>query len=82
MTPVEDEHDMSKFWDKVLECDHKNFTTHYPYVSCSTPYCSAQEVHCKDCGVFIESCGCMSNNGMSGWSRSRHRAHERKKKGV
>ena len=63
---------MSKFWDKVCECEHKNlYDDYFEYIYCDTPLCSGNETHCKDCGVFIVTCDCMSSNGMSGWSNRR-----------
>ena len=59
---------MSKFWDKVRECKHKNtYPDYYQNVYCGTPYCSGGESHCKDCGVYISECQCGYCNGMSGW---------------
>jgi len=71
---------MSKFWDKVEKCDHKNLSPDYiEPVYCGTPYCSGYEEHCLDCGVFITKCGCGFCNGMSGWPERRWRDIERKK---
>ena len=62
------------FWKSVEKCEHKNMSPGYfEYISCGTPYCSGQEEHCLDCGVYITSCGCGSNNGMSGWPVKRWR---------
>ena len=52
------EPDPVTFWDLVKECDHTNRTDHYEDVGCSTPYCSGNESHCRDCGVYITECGC------------------------
>jgi len=72
---------MTPFWEKVLQCSHKNlYLDYFAYIHCSTPYCDGDEVHCKDCGVFISSCGCMCNNDMSGWSNARRIAYERSKR--
>ena len=63
---------MSDFWDTVEKCDHDNLTDHFDTFTCSGAYyCDGQEVHCRDCGVFITTCGCGFNNGESGWSRKR-----------
>jgi len=63
---------MNAFWDKVDNCDHKNLSPNYlQLIGCDTPYCSGDEVHCLDCGVYISECGCGANNGMSGWSDKR-----------
>lgn len=63
---------MSKFWDKVRECKHKNLWPCYSaYVSCGTPYCSGHEYHCKDCKAYVTECGCGFCNGLSGWPWSR-----------
>jgi hypothetical protein len=71
---------MSKFWDKIDKCKHKNLNPDYiEGIYCHTPYCGGDEVHCDDCGVFISQCGCGSNNGMSGWSENRWQAQRRKK---
>lgn len=67
---------MSKFLDKVQNCQHKNFYPDYlESGSCPTPYCGYDESHCKDCGAFIMKCGCGYNNGISGWSYRRYCAH-------
>ena len=56
------------FWERVQQCKHTNlYPDYYTYVSCGTPYCSAGEVHCKDCGAFITTCGCGYCNEISGW---------------
>lgn len=68
-----------KFWDKVDKCSHENLSPdYYEGVPCWTPYCGGTEDHCLDCGVFISSCGCGFNNGMSGWSNKRWREKEKK----
>jgi hypothetical protein len=70
----------SKFWKKVLKCEHEHLSEDYCEIfRCGTPYCSGDEVHCLDCGVYISECGCGFENGMSGWSRNRHRTEERKR---
>jgi len=62
----------SKFWKKVGKCKHDNLSeTFVGTGSCSTPYCSADEEHCLDCGVYISSCQCNCCSGMSGWSHTR-----------
>jgi len=72
---------MVKFWDKVLKCTHKNMNPDYcEPIPCWTPYCSGWEEHCLDCGVYITKCGCGFNNGMSGWSDTRWRRHEKRKR--
>jgi hypothetical protein len=73
---------MSKFWDKVYQCKHKNlYPDYYENVYCGTPYCSGNESHCKDCGVYIAECGCGSSGGLSGWSYERVRRWQKKKYG-
>lgn len=63
---------MSKFWNKVSKCEHKNISpNYYPLIRCGTPYCNAEEIHCLDCGVYISDCQCGSNIGLSGWSHRR-----------
>lgn len=38
---------MTKFWDRVSECEHKNLSPDYDiYISCPTPHCSGTETHC------------------------------------
>jgi hypothetical protein len=65
---------MTKFWEKVEKCDHKNLSPDYcETLYCSTPYCNSYETHCLDCGVFITQCGCGCENGMSGWPDKRYR---------
>lgn len=71
---------IDKFWDKVLKCKHENLNPNYlQFIPCSTPYCSGNEVHCMDCGVYISECGCGYNNGMSGWPYQRHEVISRKR---
>jgi len=66
---------MSKFWEKVEKCEHKNLNPNYfESISCDTPYCHGSEEHCLDCGVYISKCGCGFNNGMSGWPERRWHA--------
>ena len=61
-----------KFYQKANRCKHNNLSENY-FVEyrCMTPYCSAEEVHCSDCGAFITTCGCGCEGGISGWSRTR-----------
>ena len=62
-----------------VPCQHKNLYENYYYgFACWTTYCHAQEVRCKDCGMFITSCGCGFNNGESGWSETRWNKFRRK----
>lgn len=73
---------MSKFWDKVDKCKHEDMSPdHFENIYCDTPYCGGQEEHCLDCGAYISSCGCGSNNGMSGWPEVRWRKIRSKKHG-
>lgn len=63
-----------EFWNKVIKCKHENLSpTYYEFLNCPTPFCSAQEEHCLDCGVYITKCACGFLNGMSGWSARRRR---------
>jgi len=74
---------MSEFWDKVMKCEHKRLSPNYlESYGCGTPYCSAWETHCLDCGVYITECGCGSWNGLSGWPERRHRSvrHRRERR--
>lgn len=64
---------VSKFWDRVEACEHKNLTNYDVGIGCGTPMCSSGESHCRDCGVYIETCGCMSCNGLYGWSYMRRK---------
>ena len=74
---------MTKFWDKVIKCEHKNLDpNYYEYVPCGTPYCGGHEMRCLDCGVYITKCGCGFNNGMSGWPDRRWRRLWRKKERI
>lgn len=71
-----------KFWDKVDQCKHENLSYYYNSdITCTTPYCSAREDHCLDCGVYISECQCQSSSGMSGWSNQRWRSYWKKKYG-
>lgn len=59
---------MSKFWDKVEKCNHKNISPNYlDGGQCETSYCEWSEDHCLDCGVYITKCGCGYCNRMDGW---------------
>jgi len=63
---------LERFWAKVVNCKHENLSPNYSEpIYCSTPYCCGSEDHCLDCGVYISTCGCGYNNGMSGWSNKR-----------
>lgn len=61
---------MSKFWDKVEKCEHE-LGEYSDGGACWTPYCSWSEYRCKKCGVYVTSCGCHFEDGMSGWPRRR-----------
>jgi len=66
-------------WELVGNCKHENhYDDYYASGNCGTPYCEWHEFHCKDCGAYIQECGCGYNNGISGWSHARYRAHRRK----
>ena len=68
-------------WDKISRCDHKNLYPDYcATIHCSTPYCTGYEIHCKDCGAFISTCGCGAWDGVSGWPIARHITEARKKR--
>jgi hypothetical protein len=57
---------------KKYNCKHINlYPNHLVTGRCSTPYCNWQEVHCKDCGMFITTCGCHYMDSISGWSELR-----------
>lgn len=75
---IQGEREMSKFWDKVSKCEHKNHTNYYEDIYCSTPYCRGSEIRCVDCKVYISSCPCHYNDGMSGWSKWRWIANDKK----
>jgi hypothetical protein len=67
-------------WKKVKRCKHKNLSPDYlGHIYCDTPYCEGSEDHCLDCGVFISTCGCGSNNGMSGWPNVKWERYNSKK---
>jgi len=68
-----------RFWDKVMRCKHENLSDYIDGGNCGTPYCEWWESRCLDCGVYITKCGCMSNNGMSGWPYRRWLYFWRKK---
>jgi len=62
------------FWTKTLRCKHERLSsTYYESISCPTPYCSGEEVHCLECGAYISRCGCGFCNGISGWPNKRYR---------
>ena len=65
------------FWNNVSHCKHDNLSPDYlVLIYCGTPYCGGQEEHCLDCGVYISSCGCGCNRGLSGWSNKRWKNRE------
>lgn len=66
---------MSDFWNKVNNCDHKNFYPEYAYyMTCNTEYCTGvEDYHCKDCGAYITKCGCGFHNTISGWPLEKRR---------
>lgn len=64
---------MNQFWIKVHNCNHKNITNYSSLITCGTDYCSGDEIHCRDCGIYITTCQCGYNEGMSGWSNLRRR---------
>lgn len=66
---------VNKFWGKVLTCHHEWSKTYSAYVVCSTPHCSGTESKCKKCRVYETTCGCGSNNGISGWPERRRQEH-------
>ena len=69
-----------EFWFKVANCPHENmYPSYYVSFECDTPYCTGDEVHCKDCGAYISTCKCGFNNGMSGVSWKRQKNLEKKK---
>lgn len=68
---------MTDFWQRVESCKHENETGYCRYFSCGTPLCEGIEFHCRDCGVYISECECMSGDGMSGWPRSRVIKHHK-----
>ena len=61
----------NSFWDKAEKCKHKNLYDYSERVRCETPYCDGSEEHCKDCRVYISSCRCGYNDGLSGWPAKR-----------
>ena len=69
--------------NEEVKCKHENLSPNYlDSFSCPTPYCNSREVHCMDCGRFITSCGCMCNNGESGWPEKRWIKFRRKKEKI
>lgn len=62
---------ISPFWEKVIKCEHKNLSPNYcERVPCCSDYCSSDETHCLDCGVYITECICGAH-GLSGWPNKR-----------
>lgn len=66
------------FWSKVEKCKHENNTDYSEFVYCMTEYCEGDERRCADCKVYIQTCGCGYNDGMSGWSQARHKSLTKK----
>lgn len=53
-------------------CSHERLSNnYYESFSCETPFCEGSEIRCLQCGVYITTCGCGYNNGISGWPRKR-----------
>lgn len=73
---------MSPFWNKVDNCRHENLSPNY-YATWACEFedigviCGG-ETHCLDCGVFLSSCPCGIEAGMSGWPQARW-AHLRRR---
>ncbi len=59
------------FQDRVGLCRHQWSDNYSVRISCGTPYCSGSETRCVKCRVFKSTCGCGSENGMSGWPHKR-----------
>jgi hypothetical protein len=58
--------------NRQWSCPHTQLSeTYFKSFNCETPYCEGQEVRCKQCGIFITTCGCGYNNSASGWPRKR-----------
>lgn len=72
----------SQFWKKVEACNHEWSDSYYASVSCGTPYCDGEDLHCVKCGVYKTTCGCGCYNELSGWPYGRRMAYERKKYGC
>lgn len=62
---------LSKFWKKVILCNHEFYGDYAGYIYCETPYCEGYELHCKKCNAYISKCDCGYCNGVSGWSEKR-----------
>lgn len=63
---------MSKFWEKVYKCKHKNLNPNY----CETIWCTCKgkEYHCLDCGIYTIECLCGEyTNSLSGWNYKRRK---------
>jgi|WetSurMetagenome_2_1015567.scaffolds.fasta_scaffold03175_14 hypothetical protein len=63
---------LSKFWKKVIKCDHKWSPRYNSDIACFTLGCFATEKHCLKCGVYEYYCQCGDvGSGLSGWSDKR-----------
>jgi len=69
------------FWKKVESCKHKDlYENYYRWGRCGTPHCSGwDEYHCRACGVFLTTCPCGAENGLSGWPNKRRAKSKRSK---
>jgi hypothetical protein len=73
-------HKTETFWDRVEKCNHEYSPNYYYWIGCTTPYCDGGgEQHCLKCGVYIYSCQCRCEYGMSGWSHKRWKTYWKKR---
>jgi hypothetical protein len=74
---------MSKFWDKVENCEHEKSTDYDGgIVSCGvgTDFCRPSEYRCADCGVYVLSCNC-GFEAFDGWTYHRRMKQLKEKYG-
>ena len=69
---------INNFWKNVYNCPHKNANMTNTFIGCLTPYCSAHELYCPDCHVYMVECLCHCCDGISGWPEKRWRKFRRK----